>query len=182
VPVQPAPISVPGSAPLSETIPSWWSIGPPGGFLYPVIQPNPIPGLIFPPSSTPPVVGVVPPVIVPPGLWPQPPLLPVSPWIPGQPLQPVPEPALLPVTALALAAAGWARSRRRSLDRPRRHNLQLCPFQSSKVSSKAADNSISARISRHRYIGTYGLRAGTDIILDRTRPLYSVPGRRLRRC
>jgi hypothetical protein len=109
VPVQPestSDVPGPGGAPQSGGIPTWWTIGPPNGFLYygiatsqlspnlpppstgggtgPIIQPNPIPGLIFPPSpavtpellpitsvpSSPPLVAIIPPGSVPPGFVP----------------------------------------------------------------------------------------------------------------
>lgn len=77
LPAQAVPVSaVYGSPPPMETIPSWWSTVPPGGFLYPPavstpplyvpvpIQPNPIPGLVFLPSPG----GVYPPTgFTPPG-------------------------------------------------------------------------------------------------------------------
>lgn len=105
----------------SGSIPSWLLVGPPNGVLAlpvlygptlslippgpgPVIEPNPIPGLLFPPTpvaptgftpavpptgpvpSTPPVVAIIPPNIFPPEIWPPAPIFPIVP--PGFPLTP----------------------------------------------------------------------------------------------
>jgi len=144
---------------LSGTVPPWWFTGIPTGLpplpappsipilvgTIPVIQPPPIPGLILPPGpvvfpprnspptppgpSTPPIVSMVPPFILPPEIWPPviptipgipvipgipgPPVSPLLPTQPTGPLQPVPEPFLLVPTLLAFAAIAAARFRRR---------------------------------------------------------------------
>jgi hypothetical protein len=144
----PAPSSstgVPPTTPAAGTTPApaggsppSWSMGPPIGFVYTgniaselapkltppgivgeVIQPNPIPGFVFPPGQT-----VAPPTFE---MWPTVPLPPSGP--PGNPTPPgylppapgpeVPEPGLLPPMILAVLAA-IARVRRRSAGRGRR--------------------------------------------------------------
>jgi hypothetical protein len=117
----PAVVSALPALTLSGTVPSWWLLNVPPGLLplpapasspiasgiVPVIQPNPIPGLIFspapvifppltspPPSpgpSTPPIVpSIVPPNIFPPEIWPPAiPTFPGFPAIPGPPETPV---------------------------------------------------------------------------------------------
>ena len=128
LPTLSAPISaVPGLGFESGAIPSWGQLGPPGGGLTlpvsygptlsllppagatPVIQPNPIPGLLLPPTPfaptsyipvTPPtgpppsgpvpstpVVAIIPPNLLPPEIWPPAPLFPIG---PGYPLVPGP--------------------------------------------------------------------------------------------
>lgn len=124
-PALPMPISTSaGFGGRLEAAPLWWSDVVPGGFLNmpvvagiprnqsPVIQPEPIPGLVFPPG-TPPVIF---PTTPPPDIWP--PLPPVTP-IPGNPLVPidtpiiptqaVPEPTLLPIVLLAFGAVTVAK-------------------------------------------------------------------------
>ena len=127
----------PGIAPTTETPPSWWIIGPGGGILYvpppglspewppanptgPVIQPNPIIGLVFPttggpgtlipPGTTPynpvtpstPVTGTtVPPEIVPPFFppnYPFPPVYTPPPGIPPAYVPTTPEAPVVPET------------------------------------------------------------------------------------
>jgi len=135
---------VPPIAPATGTIPApggssppYWSVGPPIGFEFTgnvaselapnlpapaiggeVIQPNPIPGFVFPPSQT---VVVVPPTFE---TWPPVPLPPSGPpgnftppgSVPPAPGPEVPEPGLLPPMILAVLAA-IARSRRRAAGR-----------------------------------------------------------------
>jgi hypothetical protein len=127
---QPA-VAIPGAGPAligGSSLP--WLTGSPSGFLYPgdaasqlspklpppstdylgeVIQPNPIPGLVFPTRQ--PVAVVLPgpvtwPAVLPPGSGTLPDYLPVGylPVTPGSDSE-VPEPGLLPPTILAVLAA-----------------------------------------------------------------------------
>jgi hypothetical protein len=120
-----------GPAPAGGSSP-YWSMGPPIGFVYTgnvaselapklpppgivgeVIQPNPIPGFVFPPRQTvvPPTFETWPPVPLPP---PSPPGYPTPPgYLPPAPGPEVPEPGLLPPVILAVLAA-IACTRRRS--------------------------------------------------------------------
>jgi hypothetical protein len=118
LPALASPVSaVPEWGLQSGTIPSWWLISPPNGSLSlpvtgsptlgllppggtgPVIEPNPIPGLLLPPPpgftppatpappvpSTPPVVAIVPPNSFPPEIWPPAPTFPIGPGFPQIP-------------------------------------------------------------------------------------------------
>ncbi len=144
-PGQPTPLSTVASiVPEAPITPSWWTPVFPGGVLPapipvpfppytpPLIQPNPIPGLIFPPIPegppipvTPPPTTtfsvVIPPNIFPPDVWPPTPTVPIIPGLPPIPIGPetpptttVPEPSLLLPTLLACIAIGAARLARRS--------------------------------------------------------------------
>jgi hypothetical protein len=158
-PGQPVPLSAVPSFPTQvETTPTGWVTRFPSGLLstptiygiprnlFPsgpvsVIQPNPIPGLVWPPPEvptgltpltpptspvlpTPPVAVItIPPNIFPPDLWPTPPTVPTIPGLPlipatsiypTVPTQSVPEPNFLPPTLLACAAIAVARFLRKS--------------------------------------------------------------------
>jgi hypothetical protein len=140
LPGQPLTVSaVADSALEGSAIPSWWGIAPPTGALSvpvtkgtsavplppggtaPLIEPNPIPGLVLPPMPVAPT-GFTP--EAPPEIWPSAPIVPIGPGIPEGPIaiapqtpagttQQVPEPAMQLPTLLACAAFAAAKFLRR---------------------------------------------------------------------
>jgi hypothetical protein len=151
-PILTVPVSaVPGWG-LPGGILPYWTLIPPTGVLAlpiaygpslgllppgtgPVIEPNPIPGLLLPPAwiaptiptvpelPSPPIVAIIPPNIFPPEIWPPAPTYPVGPafpvtpqvpTLPTAPLEQVPEPGFLLPTLLACAAMVVAKFLRRS--------------------------------------------------------------------